>query len=108
MLAGWLARGTGADSGRPLVAGDCYEAGRLPLCVEGRADRAARHAGCCEHPPTRLPIISATAAPTADAKKPEDWDDEEDGDWEAPRIANPKCTDAPGCGEWKRPTKAVS
>ena len=45
---------------------------------------------------------------SADAKKPEDWDDEEDGDWEAPRIANPKCTDAPGCGEWKRPTKAVS
>jgi hypothetical protein len=45
---------------------------------------------------------------SADAKKPEDWDDDEDGDWEAPRIPNPKCTDVPGCGEWKRPTKAVS
>ena len=44
----------------------------------------------------------------ADAKKPEDWDDEEDGDWEAPRIINPKCEKAPGCGEWKRPTKRVS
>ena len=44
----------------------------------------------------------------ADAKKPEDWDDEEDGDWEAPRIINPKCEKAPGCGEWKRPTKLVS
>lgn len=25
--------------------------------------------------------------------------------WEPPRIANPACKDAPGCGEWKRPTK---
>ena len=24
--------------------------------------------------------------------------------WEPPRISNPKCKDAPGCGEWKRPT----
>ena len=44
---------------------------------------------------------------TAEATKPEDWDDEEDGDWEPPQIANPKCKDAPGCGEWKRPTKPV-
>ena len=57
----------------------------------------AHLAGCCASP----------AAYFADAKKPEDWDDEEDGDWEAPRIANPKCTDAPGCGEWKRPNKPV-
>ena len=60
-----------------------------------------------------LQLLLLGAAPLllpfpADAKKPEDWDDEEDGDWEAPRIANPKCTDAPGCGEWKRPTKEVS
>ena len=41
----------------------------------------------------------------AEAKKPEDWDDEEDGDWEPPRVPNPKCKDAPGCGEWKRPEK---
>lgn len=39
----------------------------------------------------------------ADAEKPEDWDDEEDGDWEPPSIPNPKCTDGPGCGTWKKP-----
>jgi hypothetical protein len=37
-----------------------------------------------------------------DAEKPEEWDDEEDGEWVAPTISNPKCEDAPGCGEWKR------
>ena len=42
----------------------------------------------------------------ADAKQPEDWDEEEDGEWEPPRIPNPKCEDAPGCGEWVRPTKS--
>ena len=50
----------------------------------------------------------AAAAAAAEAAKPEDWDDDEDGEWEAPRIANPKCKEAPGCGEWKRPTKTVS
>ncbi|TKY60513.1 Calnexin-like protein [Spatholobus suberectus] len=40
-----------------------------------------------------------------EATKPEDWDDEEDGEWEAPKIDNPKCEAAPGCGEWKRPMK---
>lgn len=42
----------------------------------------------------------------AEAAQPEDWDEEEDGEWEAPRIANPKCKAAPGCGEWKRPMKS--
>ena len=42
----------------------------------------------------------------ADAKQPEDWDEEEDGEWEPPRIPNPKCEDAPGCGAWVRPTKS--
>jgi calreticulin len=28
--------------------------------------------------------------PDAAAKKPEDWDDEEDGEWEAPKIDNPE------------------
>ena len=37
-----------------------------------------------------------------DAEKPEEWDDEEDGDWIAPTVPNPKCDEAPGCGEWKR------
>jgi calnexin len=40
-----------------------------------------------------------------EAEKPEDWDDEEDGEWEPAKIDNPKCEEAPGCGEWKRPTK---
>ena len=40
--------------------------------------------------------------PDPDAEKPEEWDDEEDGDWIAPTIRNPKCEEAPGCGEWKR------
>ena len=38
-----------------------------------------------------------------DAEMPEDWDEEEDGEWEAPQIKNPACKAAPGCGEWKRP-----
>ena len=42
----------------------------------------------------------------ADAVKPEDWDDEEDGEWEAALVPNPKCAEAPGCGEWVRPTKS--
>ena len=50
----------------------------------------------------------ALCCSAAEAKQPEDWDDEEDGDWEAPQVPNPKCKEAPGCGEWKRPTKAVS
>mgnify|MGYP002775660870 FL=1 len=37
--------------------------------------------------------------------QPEDWDDEEDGEWEAPKISNSLCDEAPGCGEWKRPMK---
>uniref|UniRef100_A0A915KQF0 Calreticulin n=1 Tax=Romanomermis culicivorax TaxID=13658 RepID=A0A915KQF0_ROMCU len=34
--------------------------------------------------------------PDPDAKKPEDWDDEMDGEWEPPKITNPKFK-----GEWK-------
>ncbi|CAK9226050.1 unnamed protein product [Sphagnum troendelagicum] len=37
--------------------------------------------------------------------KSEDWNDEEDGQWTPAKIDNPKCEDAPGCGEWKPPTK---
>ena len=40
--------------------------------------------------------------PDPDAQKPEEWDDEEDGDYIAPMVRNPKCDEAPGCGEWKR------
>lgn len=34
-----------------------------------------------------------------------DWDDEEDGEWEAPKNDNPMCEATPRCGGWKRPTK---
>jgi len=34
-------------------------------------------------------------------KKPDDWNNEEDGKWEAPLIENPVCQTI-GCGEWKR------
>merc|ERR1711959_286579 len=42
--------------------------------------------------------------PDPDAKKPDDWDEDEDGAWEAPLVSNPKCK--AGCGTWKRPMKA--
>lgn len=42
--------------------------------------------------------------PDPETNKPEEWDDEEDGEWEAPKVANPKC-EAVGCGKWKRPMK---
>merc|ERR1719343_308663 len=35
--------------------------------------------------------------PDPDAEKPEDWDDEEDGEWEPPVIANPDFK-----GVWKQ------
>ena len=42
--------------------------------------------------------------PDPTAEKPVDWDDEMDGDWEAPLLENPACKDAPGCGPWTAPT----
>lgn len=30
-------------------------------------------------------------------------DEDMDGEWEAPQIANPKCESAAGCGVWQRP-----
>jgi len=43
--------------------------------------------------------------PDPEAEKPEDWDDEEDGDWVAPQVPNPKCSEASGCGKWEVPMK---
>lgn len=40
-----------------------------------------------------------------EAKKPTDWDNEMDGEWEARKVPNPKCKDLSGCGPWKRPIK---
>jgi len=39
--------------------------------------------------------------PTLLQKKPDDWDDEEDGEWEPPMIDNPACK--VGCGKWTPP-----
>ena len=34
--------------------------------------------------------------PDPSADRPADWDDDMDGEWEAPKIDNPKCQEAPG------------
>lgn len=44
-----------------------------------------------------------TMVPDVNAVKPEDWDPEMDGEWEAPLVANPICEKAVGCGLWKAP-----
>ena len=44
--------------------------------------------------PSKIPDPTAAA--------PEDWDEDEDGEWAAPLVPNPDC--AVGCGEWKAPT----
>ena len=41
--------------------------------------------------------------PDPEAKQPEDWDVDVYGEWEAPTIANPKCSEAPGCCEYEPP-----
>jgi len=41
-------------------------------------------------------MMSQKKIADAEATKPEDWDDEEDGEWEAPLIDNPNYK-----GEWK-------
>lgn len=56
-------------------------------------------------PLQRQARVNEVLLASAEAKQPEDWDEEEDGVWEPPRIANPLCKDAPGCGEWTRPNK---
>jgi calnexin len=38
-----------------------------------------------------------------EAVKPENWEDDIYGDWEAPTIPNPKCDNARGCGEYEPP-----
>lgn len=42
--------------------------------------------------------------PDPEAKKPEDWDVDIDGEWEPPSIDNPVCSGKSGCGPWKQPT----
>lgn len=51
--------------------------------------------GWLENEPTHIP--------DPDAKRPEDWDSEMDGEWEPPLIDNPACVNAVGCGPWEPP-----
>lgn len=37
------------------------------------------------------------------ALKPDDWDVDMDGEWEAPLVDNPVCEKISGCGKWKAP-----
>ena len=41
--------------------------------------------------------------PDSEARKPDDWDDEMDGEWEPKKVPNPECEGKSGCGPWKRP-----
>ncbi|KAJ3251898.1 hypothetical protein HDU77_005559 [Chytriomyces hyalinus] len=43
--------------------------------------------------------------PDPESTKPDDWDDEEDGEFTAPTIDNPKCAEVSGCGPWTKPLK---
>ena len=43
----------------------------------------------------------AQLIPDPSAQMPSDWSEDEDGEWEAPKVSNPACS--VGCGEWKRP-----
>ena len=45
---------------------------------------------------TSLLLSQKQEIPDPDAEKPEDWDDEDDGEWEAPMLPNPDYK-----GEWK-------
>ena len=60
-----------------------------------------------EHVPSQAVCVSPEqcCAASAEASQPEDWDEEEDGEWEPPKVPNPKCAEGPGCGQWKRPMK---
>ena len=42
------------------------------------------------------PCCEGFSTATSKAKKPDDWDDEEDGEWEAPMIDNPEYKGRPG------------
>lgn len=41
--------------------------------------------------------------PDPTAEKPEEWDDEEDGDWVPDMVPNPLCEEVSGCGPWEQP-----
>ncbi|XP_012287295.1 calnexin isoform X2 [Orussus abietinus] len=45
------------------------------------------------------------AIPNPESTRPEDWDVEMDGEWEPPKIPNPKCAQISGCGPYKQRLK---
>jgi len=47
-------------------------------------------------------VVKFVGFPNPASSKPKNWDDEEDGEWEAPTIDNPVCK--VGCGKWVPPT----
>lgn len=53
------------------------------------------------HHPSSDNLIRISLSDTT-AEKPNDWDEEIDGTWEAPLIKNPLCEDN-GCGKWEPP-----
>jgi calnexin len=54
-------------------------------------------------PPDDWYVDEPRFVPDPDAKRPDDWDEDIHGEWEAPTIANPKCEQAAGCGEYDPP-----
>lgn len=48
-------------------------------------------------------IFQPELIPDPEASKPNDWDNDMDGDWEPPMIDNPACKGVSGCGPWKKP-----
>lgn len=37
-------------------------------------------------------VDEAASVPDESVQEPEDWDEEEDGEWIAPMVENPKCS----------------
>lgn len=75
-------------------------AGSLPLSRQHSTGQAAwgLHSQACQVPALSGPCLTSYGLPAAEATKPEDWDDDEDGEWEPPKIPNPKCKDvSPAC-----------
>ena len=55
-------------------------------------------------PPARVTFtLLSHQIPDPSAEKPDDWEDDTDGEWEPALIDNPVCESAPGCGPWNKP-----
>ena len=54
--------------------------------------------------PAGWEVDEPDTVPDPTAEMPDDWDEDDDGEWEAAIVKNPKCS--VGCGKWERPTIA--